>query len=54
MANPEHVAVVRKGKDAIAEWRRSNPGVQLDLSGADLRSTEGPDLAGADLAGRPT
>ena len=47
MADPEHVEVVRKGAEAIAEWRRSNPGLQLDLSGADL---SGADLSGAALA----
>jgi len=47
MANPEHVAVVRKGKDAIAEWRRSNPGVRLDLREANL--VDAADLVGADL-----
>lgn len=53
MANPEHVAVVRRGAEAIAEWRRSNPGVELDLVRADLAGAElpGADLAGADLGG---
>ena len=46
MANPQHVAVVLKGKDAIAEWRKANPGVRLDLSGASLA---GVNLSGADL-----
>lgn len=36
MANPEHVALVRKGADAIREWRRAHPDERLDLSGADL------------------
>ena len=48
MANPQHLAVARKGAEAIAEWRRSNPEKSLDLSGANLA---GADLAGADLAG---
>lgn len=47
MANPEHVEVVRKGKDAIEEWRRANPGVKLDLGIADL---PGAELGGADLS----
>jgi TIR domain/Pentapeptide repeats (8 copies) len=46
MANPEHVALVRQGADAIAEWRQRQPGARLDLSGADLR---GMDLRHADL-----
>jgi len=51
MANPEHVEIVRQGADAIAEWRRQNPGVMLDLSGADLSRADlsGFDLMGADL-----
>jgi hypothetical protein len=53
MANPEHVEVVRKGKDAIDEWRRRNPGVQLDLARADLAGAElaGANIAGANIAG---
>jgi uncharacterized protein YjbI with pentapeptide repeats len=46
MANPEHVAVVRKGKDAIAGWRRANPGVHFDLREADLMAL---DLSEANL-----
>jgi hypothetical protein len=48
MANAEHVELARKGARAIAEWRRANPGVRLDLSGANLA---GADLSGANLAG---
>ena len=48
MANPEHVEIVRKGKDAIDQWRQnlkeSKP--RLDLSGAYLYDAK---LAGADL-----
>lgn len=44
MANPEHVEVVRQGADAIAEWRRSNPKTQLDLTRADF---ENLNLSGA-------
>ena len=47
MANPEHVAVVRQGKDAIAKWRKGHPGERLDLSSADLG---GIDLSNANLA----
>ncbi len=36
MANPEHVAVVRKGAAAIKEWRWKHPDEILDLSGANL------------------
>ena len=36
MANPEHVAVVKRGAEGIREWLRKNP-ESLDLQGADLR-----------------
>ena len=48
MANKEHVKVVRQGAEAIAEWRRANPGVRLDLSEANLREAN---LSAADLSG---
>ena len=51
MANPEHVALVKQGAEAIRQWREENPGVRLDLAGADLRKigfTEA-DLREADL-----
>jgi hypothetical protein len=58
MANPEHVAIVRQGAAAIAKWRRRNPGLRLDLSGAGfdgLNLLEAnlsiANLAGADLSG---
>ncbi|MDH5267238.1 MAG: toll/interleukin-1 receptor domain-containing protein [Candidatus Bathyarchaeota archaeon] len=47
MANPKHVAVVRKGAAAIKEWRRMNPRKVLQLDTADLSKI---DLAGADLS----
>ena len=36
MANPEHVALVKKGAKAIAAWRKSAPATRLDLRDADL------------------
>jgi hypothetical protein len=36
MANPEHVAHVKQGAEAIRQWRAENPDVKLDLSEADL------------------
>jgi hypothetical protein len=53
MANPEHVELVKQGAEAIRRWREENPGVRLDLSGADLRGTilSDGDLHGADLRG---
>jgi hypothetical protein len=53
MANAEHVKVVRQGAAAIAEWRRQNPGVPLDLTGADLGGADlsGANLSDADLSG---
>jgi hypothetical protein len=48
MANPKHVALVRQGAAAIAEWREAHPGDHLDLKRADL---SGVDLGGANLSG---
>ena len=52
MANPEHMALVRKGAEAIAEWRRAHPDERLDLSGADLghANLSGAQLWQADLS----
>jgi hypothetical protein len=46
MANPEHVALVKRGAAAIRRWRENNPDGTLDLREANLREA---DLAGADL-----
>ena len=53
MADPEHVEVVMRGAAAIAEWRQENPGVVLDLSGANFRyaNLRGADLVMASLTG---
>lgn len=63
MANPEHVKLVRQGAAAIAEWRRQNPKVSLNLRKASLRRADlrranlrravltGADLDRANLAG---
>jgi len=63
MANAKHVEVVCRGAAAIGEWRRANPGVRLDLSGADMSGANlreaklgladltDADLSGADLSG---
>ncbi|MQG21834.1 MAG: pentapeptide repeat-containing protein [SAR202 cluster bacterium] len=53
MANSDHVAIVRNGKDAVQEWNDQYPTQGLDLSGAsfnkmDLRNME---LEYADLSG---
>jgi len=48
MANPEHVALVRKGAKAIDDWRRAHPDERLNLSKADL---SGANLSGASLHG---
>ena len=51
MANPEHVALVRQGKEAIAEWRQAHPKECLDLTKFrfGLAYLAGADLAGANL-----
>jgi len=58
MANSEHVALVRRGAEAIREWRRENPRKRLDLSEASLVKADlsgarlmWADLAKADLSG---
>jgi len=46
MANPDHVALVREGFDAIARWRAAHPRERLDLTRANLK---GGNLNMADL-----
>ena len=36
MANEEHVEIVRRGTEAIDEWRRANPSERLNLTAANL------------------
>jgi uncharacterized protein YjbI with pentapeptide repeats len=36
MANNEHVAILKKGVETWHDWRRANPNISPDLSGADL------------------
>jgi hypothetical protein len=36
MANDEHVALLKQGVAAWNAWRRDNPDVRPDFSGADL------------------
>ncbi|MCX6601629.1 MAG: toll/interleukin-1 receptor domain-containing protein [bacterium] len=51
MANPEHVKIVKQGKDAISNWNSRHPNLALNLKGADLSHLElgGVDLRGANL-----
>jgi uncharacterized protein YjbI with pentapeptide repeats len=58
MANPEHLALVRSGVEALNRFAREHEDVALDLEGADLRGLDLRDarlqaarLAGANLAG---
>ncbi len=58
MANVEHLEILKKGVEALNEWRRSNPTevpdlVNADLEGAELRDAKlgGADLQGANLGG---
>jgi uncharacterized protein YjbI with pentapeptide repeats len=39
MANPEHLAKLKEGNEAWNRWRRDNPDVAPDLSGANLIAT---------------
>ncbi len=48
MANKDHLALLIKGVAAWNEWRKKNPKIRPDLSGADLR---GANLGGANLRG---
>ena len=48
MANPEHLAILKKGGMAWNEWRKNKPSVMPDLSRAVLRRSH---LSNADLSG---
>ncbi len=47
MANPEHLAILKKGVRAWNKWRKENPETLPDFTEADLR---GADLTGANLS----
>ena len=56
--NQEHFEKLQAGVAAFNSWRKSNPDVQIDLSGANLQNMDlrkvnlsGADLSGADLSG---
>ena len=51
MANMEQVQLVRRGRDAVAQWRAEHPGESLDLNACYMSHTRIPqvDLSGADL-----
>jgi hypothetical protein len=66
MANDKHVALLKQGVAAWNVWRRDNPGIRPDFSGADLRGVNltpaddvgfsvadlrGANFSGADLRG---
>ena len=53
MADKIHVHIVMGGADSIEDWRTENPGVRLDLRGADLRrgKLESANLSFADCRG---
>jgi hypothetical protein len=61
MANDEHVALLKQGVAAWNAWRRDNPDVRPDFSGADLKGVNlnpademgvsGADLRGANFSG---
>jgi uncharacterized protein YjbI with pentapeptide repeats len=46
MANPDHLAVLKKGVDAWNEWRKEHPEIRPDLRRAELHKAN---LAGANL-----
>ena len=53
MANEEQLSVLKQGVDAWNKWRSKSAGVNIDLSGADLRQAflSEVQLGGADLSG---
>jgi uncharacterized protein YjbI with pentapeptide repeats len=63
MANEEHVALLRQGVETWNAWRKENPDIEPDLSGANLfaanlinavlprANLRGTDLSGTDLRG---
>jgi hypothetical protein len=58
MANDEHGALLKQGVDAWNAWRKENPDIRPDLSGANLSGAAlrrahlyGANLSGADLSG---
>ena len=57
MANREHLKILKEGVEAWNKWRRENPDIVPDLSGADLSETNlskanliRANLSGADLS----
>ena len=50
--NPEHVEIVRRGRDSVNAWKQAFPGQRFQLQGADLSglSLQGVELSGADLS----
>ena len=51
MANIEHVQLVRRGRDTVAQWREEHPNQMLDLNTAFLSNARMPqvNLSGADI-----
>ncbi len=52
MANEQHIAILRQGRDAWNLWRQKYPKLKPDLSGFDLTDfrLSGVNLSGADLS----
>jgi len=52
MANPEHLAKLEEGAEAWNRWRKENPEIEVDLSGAEVRHDWSirRDLSGYDLS----
>jgi hypothetical protein len=58
MANEEHLAILRKGREIWNRWREENPQVIPDLTKADLRgmyfgmfNLDYVDMQGAEIVG---
>ncbi|MCX5643193.1 MAG: pentapeptide repeat-containing protein [Phycisphaerae bacterium] len=52
MANPEHLAILKKGVDAWNKWRRHHPEIQPDSTNPDASEMESysPNLSGSNLS----
>ena len=56
MANPEHLEILKQGVEQWNKWRKENPDVRPDLSGADLVGgpQRGEPQRGGSQRGRPS
>lgn len=55
MANKKHLEILRQGVEKWNKWRKNNPDVKPDLSGANLKGLDlkKADFNGTDVRGHP-